>query len=91
MRAPMTPEELQRYAETIVRSCVAAKRGDSLVVMVNFGGRDLAVAVAEAAYRVGALAVDVSYDDARVYAAKIFSPDPPMPSARAWSAWNASV
>ena len=71
MRGPMTPDELQRYAETIVRGCIATKRGDTLVVMANFGGRDLAVAVAAAAYRVGAVAVDVAYDDNLVYAAKI--------------------
>jgi aminopeptidase len=71
MRGPMTPEELQRYAETIVRGCIATKRGDTIVVQANLGGRDLAVAVAEAGYRLGAIAVDVSYDDNRVYAAKI--------------------
>ena len=39
--------------------------------MVNLGHRDLAVAIAEAAYRAGALAVDVQYEDSRAYAAKI--------------------
>ena len=35
----------------IVRGCLAFRRGDSLIEMVNLGHRDLAVAVAEAAYR----------------------------------------
>jgi aminopeptidase len=38
---------------------------------VSIAHRDLAVAVAEAAYRLGAAAVDVDYDDGRIYAARI--------------------
>ncbi len=67
----MTSTELRRYAEMIVRGCVAFRRGDSLIEMVNLGHRDLAVAIAEAAYRAGALTVDVQYEDSRAYAAKI--------------------
>jgi aminopeptidase len=67
----MKPDELQRYAEMIVKGCVAFRRGDILVERVNIAHRDLAVAVAEAAYRAGAAAVDVEYDDSRVYAARI--------------------
>lgn len=67
----MKPDELRRYAELIVRGCVALRRGDSLIELVSLGHRDLAVAVAEAAYRAGALAVDVQYEDGRAYAAKI--------------------
>jgi aminopeptidase len=55
----------------IVRGCIAFRRGDTLIELVSLGHRELAVAVAEAAYRVGAQAVDVQYDDSRVYAAKI--------------------
>src|SRR6478752_3831739 len=71
MPGPMTSTELRRYAEMIVRGCVAFRRGDSLIEMVNLGHRDLAVAIAEAAYRAGALTVDVQYEDSRAYAAKI--------------------
>jgi aminopeptidase len=67
----MKPEELKRYAEMIVRGCVAFRRGDSLIEMVSLGHRELAVAIAEAAYRAGALSVDVQYEDSRAYAAKI--------------------
>jgi aminopeptidase len=67
----MTPDELRRYAEMIVRGCIAFRRGDTLLQLVSLGHRDLAVAIAEAAYRRGALAVDVAYDDNRVYAAKL--------------------
>ena len=67
----MKPEELRRYAELIVRGCIAFRRDDTLVEMVSLGHRELAVAIAESAYRAGALAVDVAYEDNRVYAAKI--------------------
>jgi aminopeptidase len=73
MRGPMTPDELQRYAEMVVRGCLAFRRGDTLVQQVAIGHRELAVAIAEAAYRAGAVAVEVEYDDPRVYAAKIRS------------------
>jgi aminopeptidase len=71
MQGPMKPDELRRYAQMIVRGCIAFRRGDTLLEMVSLGHRELAVAVAEAAYRAGALAVDVQYDDGRAYAAKI--------------------
>jgi aminopeptidase len=67
----MKPEELRRYAELIVRGCIAFRRDDTLVEMVSLGHRDLAVAIAESAYRAGALAVEVDYEDNRIYAAKI--------------------
>ena len=67
----MTPAELSRYAELIVGGCISLGRGDTLVQLVSLGHRELAVAVAEAAYRAGAVAVDAAYDDSRIYAAKI--------------------
>ena len=67
----MKPEELQRYAEMIVKGCVAFRRGDTLLQLISIGHRELAVALAEAAYRAGAVAVDASYEDNRVYAARI--------------------
>jgi aminopeptidase len=68
---PMKPEELRRYAEMLVRGCLALRRGDTLLERVGIPHRELAVAVAEAAYVAGAAAVDVEYEDNRVYAARI--------------------
>ncbi|HZQ81596.1 MAG TPA: aminopeptidase [Gaiellaceae bacterium] len=65
------PAELERYAEMILKGCIALRRGDVVLVRPALGHRELAVAVAEAAYRSGAAAVDVEYDDPRVYAARI--------------------
>jgi aminopeptidase len=67
----MKPDELRRYSEMIVKGCISFRRGDTLVQRVSLAHRDLAVAVAEAAYRLGAAAVDVDYDDGRIYAARI--------------------
>src|SRR5258707_997069 len=47
-QGPMKPDELQRYAEMIVKGCIAFRRGDTLLELVSFGHRDLAVAIAEA-------------------------------------------
>jgi len=71
MQGSMTAEELRRYAELIVRGCIAFRRGDVLVLRVSHAHRELAVALAETAYRAGASAADVEVDDARVYAARI--------------------
>jgi aminopeptidase len=71
MASPMKPDELRRYAEMIVRGCIAFRRGDTLLEHLAIAHRDLAVALAEAAYRAGAAAVDVQYDDPRIYAALI--------------------
>ena len=67
----MTAPELRRYAEMIVHGCIAFRKGDTLFTQAALAHRELAVATAEAAYRAGALAVDVAYEDNRVYAAKI--------------------
>jgi aminopeptidase len=71
MQGPMTAGELQRYADLIVKSGAAFRRGDTLVVNVGIAHRDLAVALAEAAYRAGGDAVDVEYVDPRITAARI--------------------
>jgi aminopeptidase len=67
----MTPDELSRYADMIVRGCIAFRRGDELLVRPSLAHRELAIAVTEAAYRAGAKAVDVEFDDNRLYAARI--------------------
>ena len=88
----MTQQELQRYAEMLVHGCIALRRGDTVIAMVSFGHRELAVAVAEAAYKAGALAVEAAYDDNRVYAAKIeHASDEALTHQTPWSAaqWRA--
>ncbi|MGH3002275.1 MAG: aminopeptidase [Gaiellaceae bacterium] len=93
MQGPMKPDELARYAETIVRGCVAFRAGDTMLALVSLAHRDLAVAVAEAAYRAGAATVDVVYDDMRVYAARIeHGSDASLGRTAAWQSarWRAT-
>jgi aminopeptidase len=85
MRGPMTPSELQRYAEMIVGGCIAFRRGDELLVRPSLAHRELAVAIAEAAYRAGAAAVDVEYDDNKIYAARVlYAPDAALGRRTSW-------
>ena len=67
----MKPDELRRYAEMIVKGCIAFRRGDTLVIRPGIAHRELGIALAEVAYGSGAAAVEVEYDDNRVYAARI--------------------
>ena len=69
--SPFAPAELRRYAGLIVRGCTDLKPGDQLLLLAGLGHRQLAIAVAEEAYRSGAHAVDVLYTDNRVQRAKI--------------------
>jgi aminopeptidase len=72
----MTTTELARYAALIVRGCIAFRPGDTLLVLASVGHRELAAALAAEAYRTGAAAVDVDYEDARVAAARIRHAEP---------------
>jgi aminopeptidase len=67
----MKPDELRRYADMIAKGCIALRRGDVVLVRPSLAHRELVVALAEAAYRGGAAVVDVEYDDAQVFAARI--------------------
>src|SRR5438270_6745829 len=86
MPGPMKPDELQRYAQMIVRGCIALRRGDIVLVRPSLAHRELAIAVAEAAYRGGAAVVDIDYDDPRLYAARILHGSKEALGARA--AWQ---
>ena len=68
--AILEPAQLERYADAITKS-VALKRGDTLVVRGAPAHRELMVAVASSAYRVGAKAVDVVYSDPLVMRARL--------------------
>jgi len=67
----MTAGELRRYADMIVHACAGVEAGDVLLVQPNLAQRELAAAVADAAYRAGCRYVDVVYEDARVEAARV--------------------
>ena len=67
----MAQGELARYAKLVLEGSLAFRAGDTLVINYGPAHRDLAVALAEAAYTAGARAVDLDHDDKRVYAARL--------------------
>lgn len=71
-REPTLPaEQLERYAEAVVSSCLHLATGDLLLLRAALEHRELVVALAEAAYRGGARHVQVVYLDDRVEAARV--------------------
>ena len=67
----LTAEELERYADGVVRSCLRLGEGDVLFVQAHPEHRELAVGLADAAYRIGVRYVDVQYSDPRLQAARV--------------------
>lgn len=81
----LTDEALNRYAEAIVHSCVALSPGETLLVDCEPAHRELAVAVARAAYAAGAVLVDVAYSDRRVQRERIATgPDAALGHVAPW-------
>ena len=67
----LPPESLARYADAIVRASLGIEKGDTLVVQGEPEHRELLVALAESAYRVGARFVDVVTNDPLVLRARL--------------------
>ena len=66
-----TPEQLERYADAVVLGSLYLRPGDTIFVQAEPAHREIAVALAESAYRAGAALVDLVYADRRVQAARI--------------------
>ena len=67
----LEPQQLERYADAIVVGCLLVGEGDKLFVQCEPAHRELAVALAESAYKAGASLVEVLYEDAYVRAARL--------------------
>src|ERR1700687_5718455 len=67
----LEPRELRRYADAIAKASLGVTTGDTLVVTAEPAHRELAVAVATAGYRAGALVSDVWYSDPLVIRARL--------------------
>ena len=67
----LPPESLERYADAIVSACLGLRKGDTLMVQGQPQHRELMVAVADSAYRVGAQFVDVVTGDPLVTRARL--------------------
>lgn len=72
----MSDRDLGAYADAIVRQCIDMQPGETLLIDCELGHRDLAVAITEAAYRIGVTRVDVHYSDRRLQRARITSGSP---------------
>jgi aminopeptidase len=69
--ALLEAEQLERYADAVVRACLGLAEGDLLAVNAALAHRELAIALADAGYRAGARLVDVNYLDPHARAARI--------------------
>ena len=67
----LEPAQLRRYADAIVKASLGITRGETLVVTAEPAHRELAVAIADAGYRAGALISDVWYTDPLVIRARL--------------------
>ena len=72
----LEPAQLRRYADAIVKASLGVKRGDVFVVSGETAHRELMVAVAESAYRAGAVSVDMDYTDPLAYRARLLHGTP---------------
>ena len=86
MASPLKPDELARYAEAMVRTTVSLRRDDDLIVIAEPAHRELAVAVVEAAYRIGARSATVDYLDPLVRRARLrLAPEKWLGYATPWN------
>lgn len=67
----MTADELRRYADAVITTCLHTKKGDVIAIHGEPGHREYATALTEAAYRAGARYVDVMYVDPAVRRARV--------------------
>jgi len=67
----LEPAELRRYADAIVKASLGVTKDETLVVTAEPPHRELAVAIAAAGYRAGALLCDVWYADPLVIRARL--------------------
>ena len=82
----LADDALRRYADAIVRSCVALRAGETLLVDCEPAHRELAIALAGSAYAHGAVLVDVMYTDRRVQRARIADgPDAALGQVPSWT------
>jgi aminopeptidase len=67
----LSPEQLARYADAIVRGCLHLGEGETLFLQGQLAHRELMVALADAGYRAGARLVEVSYIEPFVQVARV--------------------
>ena len=71
MSTVMTPDELRRYADAVIDTCLHIRKGDVVAIHGEPGARPYVQALVEAAYASGARYVDVLYVDPVIRRARI--------------------
>ena len=72
----LSPEQLRRYADAVVKASLGVKKGDTLVVSGEPAHREFMLAVVEAGYRAGATISDIDYTDPLAYRARMLHGTP---------------
>jgi aminopeptidase len=67
----LEPADRARYADAAVHGCLGLRPGDTVFVDAHLEHRELAVALAEAAWKAGAALVEVRYLDPLIRAARV--------------------
>jgi aminopeptidase len=84
--ALLEPHELARYADAVVHACIGLDEDELLVVNALPSQRELAVALAESAFRAGARDVELAYVDPLVAAARMrYAADSALGPLPPWS------
>ena len=71
MPTVMTPDELRRYADAVVDTCLRVRKGDVIAVHGAPAHRDYVVALTERAYAAGARYVDAMVIEPRIRRARV--------------------
>jgi aminopeptidase len=72
----LSPEQLRRYADAVVKASLGVKKGDTLVVSGEPAHREFMIAIVEAGYRAGATISDIDYSDPLAYRARLLHGTP---------------
>ena len=81
----LEPAELDRYADAVVRACLALEPGDVFVLYAELAHRECAVALVDSAYRAGASVAEIVYAEPRARAARIrHAPDDRLGTVPPW-------
>lgn len=82
----LPPRSLTRYADAIVKASLAVGKGDTLIVQGEPEHRELLVAVAESAYRAGAVFVEAIVSDPLVMRARLrYGSDEALGAVSPWT------
>jgi aminopeptidase len=71
MPSPFKAAELERYADAMARASVSIRRGDDLILIAEPAHRELALELADVAFRAGVRSAEIVYLDPRLRASRM--------------------